>query len=58
MVNAPGPQLNVILLNGLRGLGQISNDLFIEQDYEAYGTSAAYIGFAIGFGDVCHSSTL
>jgi hypothetical protein len=58
MINAPGPQLNVILLNGLRGLVQISNDLFIEQDYEAYGTSTPYIGFAIGFGNVCHSSIL
>jgi len=30
--------------------------LFMEQDYEAYRASAAYIGFAIGFGNIGHGS--
>ena len=55
MVDLIGPPLNVVLLQRPRGLSQVFNHLFTEQDHEAYGAGAAYVGFAIGGAGSRHS---
>jgi len=42
------------LLDCLKGLPQVLDQLFVEQDHEPYRAGAAYVVFAIGGARICH----